>query len=52
MLHLRFRQVSDEDLAAFHKALDTETGRWGASAMRDALRTVIEPREHQLGQAS
>jgi hypothetical protein len=44
LLHITYRDVSDEDLAAYVKALENETGRWGLEILGNALRGAIEKR--------
>ena len=44
LLHVTYRDASDEDLAAYVKVLESETGRWGLEILANALRTAVEKR--------
>jgi hypothetical protein len=44
-----YRNVSDEDLAAYVKLYDTDTGRWGTDQVNEALRPVMTSRFSALG---
>lgn len=44
LMHITYRDVSDEDLAAYVKVLESETGRWGLEILGNALRGTIEKR--------
>ena len=49
MVYFTYRNVSDEDLAAYVKLLDTDTGRWGIGLLIDAVRPVFTGRFGALG---
>ena len=49
MLYYTYRNASDEDLAAYVKLLDTDTGRWGIEHLNDAVRAVLGSRFGALG---
>jgi surface antigen len=49
MLYFIYRDTSDEDLAAYVKLLDTDTGRWGIEHLNDAVRAVLGSRFATLG---
>lgn len=44
-----YRNVSDEDLAAYVKLYDTDIGRWGIDQVNEALRPVLTARFAELG---
>lgn len=44
LLHVTYRDASDEDLAAYVKVLESETGRWGLEILANALRSAVEKR--------
>jgi hypothetical protein len=44
LMHITYRDVSDEELGEYVKLLDSETGRWGAGVMAGALRPAVEKR--------
>lgn len=44
LLHITYRDASDEDLAAYVKVLESETGRWGLEILSNALRAAVEKR--------
>ncbi len=44
LMHITYRDVSDEDLAAYVKVLESETGRWGLEILGNALRSAVEKR--------
>jgi len=49
MLHFTYRNTSDEDLSAYIKLLDTDTGRWGTEQLTNALRPVLASRSGAVG---
>jgi len=49
MLYFTYRNTSDEDLSAYVKLLDTDTGRWGIEHLNDAVRSVLGSRFGALG---
>jgi len=44
-----YRNVSDEDLAAYVKLYDTDTGRWGTDQITEAMRPIMTRRFSGLG---
>lgn len=48
-LHFMYRNASDEDLSAYIKLLDTDTGRWGMALLNDAVRPVLAGRFGAFG---
>jgi hypothetical protein len=48
-LFVTYRNVSDEDLAAYVKLMDTDTGRWGTEQLVNAIRPVLVSRGGALG---
>ena len=48
-LFVTYRNVSDEDLAAYAKLMDTDTGRWGTEQLVNAIRPVLVSRGSTLG---
>ena len=49
MLFFTYRNVSDEDLSAYVKLLDTDTGRWGTELLANAVRPVLAERFGAFG---
>jgi len=49
MLYFTYRNVSDEDLSAFVKMLDTDSGRWGTELLTNAVRPVLTSRFGAFG---
>jgi len=49
MLHFTYRNTSDEDLSAYIKLLDTDTGRWGTEQLTNALRPALASRSGAVG---
>jgi hypothetical protein len=49
MLFFTYRNVSDEDLSAYVKLLDSDTGRWGTELLANALRPVLTSRFGAFG---
>ena len=48
-LFVTYRNVSDEDLTAYVKLMDTDTGRWGNEQLVNAVRPVLVSRGGTLG---
>ena len=48
-LFVTCRNASDEDLAAYIKLMDTDTGRWGTGQLVNASRPVLVPRGGAFG---
>jgi len=48
-LFVTYRNVSDEDLAAYVKLMDTDTSRWGTEQLLNAVRPVLVSRGSTLG---
>lgn len=48
-LFVTYRNVSDEDLSAYIKLMDTDTGRWGTEQLVNAIRPVLVSRGGTLG---
>lgn len=48
MLHVIYRDASDEELAQYLKLVDTETGRWGSLTLANALQPVMESRSRNF----
>ncbi len=44
LLHITYRDISDDELGEYVKLLDSETGRWGAGALAGSLRPAVEKR--------
>jgi hypothetical protein len=44
LMYYQYRNVSDEDLAAYTKLMDTDTGRWGGQQLVDAARPMLVDR--------
>jgi hypothetical protein len=44
LMHIAYREASDEELAEYVKLLESETGRWGAQILSNALRGALEKR--------
>jgi hypothetical protein len=49
MLYFTYRNVSDEDLSAYVKLLDSDTGRWGTELLANAVRPVLAGRFGAFG---
>jgi hypothetical protein len=49
MLFFTYRNVSDEDLSAYIKLLDTDSGRWGTELLANAVRPVLAGRFGAFG---
>lgn len=49
MLLFTYRNASDEDLAAYLKLLDTDTGRWGFEQLANAIRPAYANRFGMVG---
>jgi hypothetical protein len=49
MLFFTYRNVSDEDLSAYIKLLDTDSGRWGTELLANAVRPVLAGRFGDFG---
>jgi Ankyrin repeats (3 copies) len=49
MLFFTYRNVSDEDLSAYIKLLDSDTGRWGTELLANAVRPVLADRFGAFG---
>lgn len=49
MLFFTYRNVSDEDLSAYVKLLDSDTGRWGTELLANAVRPVLAGRFGAFG---
>jgi len=49
MLYFTYRNASDEDLSAYIKLLDTDTGRWGIEQLATAFRPVLASRSGAVG---
>jgi hypothetical protein len=48
-LFVTYRELSDDDLAAYIKQMDTDTGRWGTEQLVNAVRPVLVSRGSALG---
>jgi hypothetical protein len=48
-MHFMYRNVSDEDLAAYVKLYDTDTARWGTDLITEAMRPVMTSGFSSLG---
>jgi len=48
-LFVTYRNVSDEDLAAYVKLMDTDTSRWGTGQLLNAVQPVLVSRGSTLG---
>lgn len=44
MLYFTYRDASDEDLSAYVKLLDTDSGRWGTELLANAFRSALTGR--------
>lgn len=44
LMHIAYRDASDEELAEYVKLLESETGRWGSQILSNALRGALEKR--------
>jgi len=44
LMHLAYREASDEELAEYVKLLESETGRWGLQILSNAVRGALEKR--------
>jgi hypothetical protein len=49
VLQATYRGTSDEELAAYVKLLDTDTGRWGNEVLANAVRPVLASRGRAVG---
>ena len=49
VLQASYRGRSDEELSEYVKLLDTDTGRWGAEALANAVQPVLSSRGRALG---
>lgn len=49
VLQATYRNVSDEELAAYVKLIDTDTGRWGNEVLANAARPILANRGSALG---
>jgi len=49
VLQATYRSTSDEELAAYVKLLDTDTGRWGNEVLANAVRPVLASRARAVG---
>jgi hypothetical protein len=49
MLFFTYRNVSDEELSAYIKLLDSDTGRWGTELLANAVRPVLTSRFGAFG---
>jgi hypothetical protein len=49
MLYFTYRNVSDEDLSAYVKLLDSDTGRWGTELLANAVKPVLSRRFGDYG---
>ena len=49
MLFFTYRNVSDEELSAYIKLLDTDSGRWGTELLANAVRPVLTARFGAFG---
>jgi hypothetical protein len=49
MLFFTYRNVSDEDLSAYVKLLDSDSGRWGTELLANAVRPVLTDRFGAFG---
>lgn len=49
MLYFTYRNVSDEDLTAYVKLLDSDSGRWGTELLTNAVRPVLTNRFGAFG---
>jgi len=49
MLYYTYRNASDEDLSAYVKLLDTDSGRWGTEQLTNAVRPVLTSRFGDFG---
>lgn len=47
--YIAYRDASDEDLAAYLKLLDTDTGRWGAQLLAEAYKPIVVARGRAIG---
>jgi len=50
-LAVAYRTASDAELAEYLKAIDTEIGEWGATALANALKPAFEKRGQEQGRA-
>lgn len=49
MLYFTYRNLSDDDLSAYLKLLDADTGRWGSEQLANASRTAFANRFGAIG---
>jgi hypothetical protein len=49
VMYVMYRNVTDDELAQYLKALDTDTGRWGLDLLADAIRPALVSRGSTLG---
>lgn len=49
LLYFTYRNVSDEDLSAYIKLLDSDSGRWGTELLANAVRPVLADRFGAFG---
>jgi Ankyrin repeats (many copies) len=49
MLFFTYRNVSDDDLSAYTKLLDSDSGRWGTELLLNAVRPVLTSRFGAFG---
>ena len=49
VLHATYRGASDEEVGAYVKLLDTDTGRWGNEVLANAVRPVLSVRAREAG---
>jgi hypothetical protein len=49
VLHASYRNVSDDELAAYAKLIDTDTGRWGNEVLATAIRPILAGRNSAFG---
>jgi hypothetical protein len=49
VLYATYRNASDEELAAYAKLIDTDTGRWGNEVLANAIRPLVASRGSALG---
>jgi hypothetical protein len=51
LLHVTYRDATDQELADYIKLVDTDTGRWGMEVLANAQRAAIEARTHDFATA-
>ena len=49
MLYFTYRNATNEELSAYTKLLDTDTGRWGTERLTNAVRPVLTSRFGAVG---